>query len=171
MKCGCYVKEILTHGGKRSRMDVYSWFHTTENMIRVYDGLKAKPDHTNTRSVENLLANGYSICGGKVMASVEATDEPYYGGSSAVLEVGYECQRCSNRFWPELPDSGRINEFLTKFIEEMDEATLRDAAIQREHDSNAAREEMMARYKIQQAEQAAIAAARKAAREAKKKPR
>jgi hypothetical protein len=52
-----------------------SWWHTQD--------LGVGGEHSS----DYLLSIGWFRCEGTVTAKVEASDEPYYGGSSAVLEI------------------------------------------------------------------------------------
>lgn len=40
------------------------------------------------------------VCGGDLTAKVRAVDDPYYGGSSADLELEVECSRCRAGYFP-----------------------------------------------------------------------
>ena len=68
-----------------------------------------------------LNTPGAAQCDGKIICSIEAVDELYYGGSSAALEVGYKCNKCGNTsFWGVLPTDGdEIAGIVTKAIEDM----------------------------------------------------
>ena len=166
MRCGCYVKEIPTHGGKRVRKEVVPWFHTQDGIGRVYSALN-ETVATPLPAVSDLLKDGYKVCEGRIRVEIAAEDEPYMGGSSATLEVGYSCSLCDNRFWPELPAADKINEFLEGLISKIDivgELQLRESAKEAEKKKIEFRREMLARAK-------ALDEARKAAKVAKKKPR
>jgi hypothetical protein len=58
-------------------------------------------------------------CEGKIVATVEAGEEPYYGGCSPTVEVEYKCDSCSNAHFPELPDPGSLGSWLTAIIAEL----------------------------------------------------
>lgn len=57
-------------------------------------------------------------CGGKIIASVRATDEPYYGGTSATLEINYKCERCKEPlFGNGLPhENDQVADILTAHV-------------------------------------------------------
>jgi hypothetical protein len=137
MRCNCFVRRWETPKG-RPRMDVRSWWHTTDLGVG-----------GETTSVK-LLEEGFEICGGTIRASVEAVDEPYMGGSSAILEVSFRCGTCDWTFYPELPNQYSINEFLTKVISELEEAPYMAEARQVELDRMREREEAIKAYKAEQ---------------------
>jgi hypothetical protein len=52
---------------------------------------------------ENPEAKKYpDICGGDVTVRVKAIDEPYFGGSSAMLELYNECSRCKFPYYDKM---------------------------------------------------------------------
>jgi hypothetical protein len=79
---------------------------------------------------------GIEECGGKIVATIKANEEPYMGGVSAVLEVTFTCVRCNCFFFPELPTSDKsLSEFITMLLEkvsEEDHAQLMEAAREEE---------------------------------------
>lgn len=60
-------------------------------------------------------------CGGNIICTIDAKEEPYYGGCSAALDVEYKCDKCGQiNFYPELPSySSELSKFITKIIAEM----------------------------------------------------
>lgn len=70
-------------------------------------------------SIPKVSLSKVNRCQGKIVIFVTAEEEPYMGGSSATLEVNYRCDTCGHRFYPRLPTSYNINEWLTKVIEEL----------------------------------------------------
>lgn len=69
---------------------------------------------------------GATLCGGKLIARIDAEDEAYYGGTSAVLHIEYECERCHWGYHgPDLPDnSEKLSEAMTAYLEGLPEVTL-----------------------------------------------
>lgn len=163
MQCGCYVLTEHTHGGKRVKRTVVPLWWTDRGPFPV------KPEH----KVEKLLADGYQICTGTIRASIAAEDEAYYGGTSATLEVGYQCSECGNAYYPHLPDKYGIEEFVTARIAEMDGEAMIEAKIAEQIEQEKTRARMLRQYKKEEAERARVkaekTAARIAAREAKAK--
>jgi hypothetical protein len=110
-----YVKRVEKNG-KFKIVEQRSWITTLDHSVSLNGwGLSA----------EQLLAEGAEICDGKIEARVEAEDEPYMGGSSAVLTITYTCEKCHGQHFPHLPeDSKSLGKFLTEVIEQMDDAPL-----------------------------------------------
>lgn len=68
----------------------------------------------------NPIPSGAELCGGNIIATVRAIDEPYFGGSSAELEVHLECDRCKNTFHgDDAPNKYNISALVTKFVRDM----------------------------------------------------
>ena len=63
-------------------------------------------------------------CGGNIIVTVEAVNEPDWGGTHALLEITYKCDKCGCKWYPELPTEYNISKFLTKAIEEMPQKKL-----------------------------------------------
>jgi hypothetical protein len=72
-----------------------------------------------SKNMTKLDLDALEVCGGDIQASVLAVDEPYYGGSSASLEVNYRCDRCGQTKFDGLPDAYSISDFLTAVIAKM----------------------------------------------------
>jgi len=104
MKCGTYVKWELK-GKKKPKLvptRYVSRYH------REVEGWKVPED--------------YKLCDGKIIATVEAEDEPFFGGCSASLEITYKCDKCKMTAFSELPtDSKSLSEFLTRQIQRIDQ--------------------------------------------------
>jgi hypothetical protein len=75
-------------------------------------------------------------CGGNLVATIKANEEPYMGGVSAVLEVTITCDRCNCFFYPEIPTTAEgISKFVTMLLERIsdeDQAQLMEAAREEE---------------------------------------
>lgn len=81
-----------------------------------WPGSSDTPEYPQIHQPE--LFTGTEECGGKIVASIQAIDEPYYGGHSATLEVEYKCQRCKNQHFPDLPsDSEGLSKWLTEVVD------------------------------------------------------
>lgn len=75
-----------------------------------------------------LEAPNTEVCDGNIVATVDAEDEPYMGGSSAAFTVSYKCDRCDNQFYPELPQNAEgVSAMLTAQIAGLDATPLRAA--------------------------------------------
>jgi hypothetical protein len=60
------------------------------------------------------------VCDGPVVATIAAVDEPDYGGTYAVLEIGYKCGKCGASVFPHLPqDAESLSRFVTDAIQEI----------------------------------------------------
>lgn len=90
--------------------------YTKHKLVAVADIQIRNPEFTFT--VEE--ANKVQRCGGKIIARVEAIDEPSWGDHNAVLEVEFKCAECGCTHHPGLPDKYTIREFLTSVVEKMD---------------------------------------------------
>jgi hypothetical protein len=67
---------------------------------------------------------GLEECGGDIEAEVEAVDEPYFGGSSATLEINYKCVRCGNPCFFTLPNCrDTLSALLTRTIATLPQPT------------------------------------------------
>ena len=78
-------------------------------------------DHANKKTLELTARNGLMYeCQGKIIMEVSAEDEPYMGGSSAVLAVRYKCDTCGHAYYPQLPDSHNLDEWLNNILSNME---------------------------------------------------
>jgi hypothetical protein len=57
-------------------------------------------------------------CKGQIKARVYAVDEPYYGGTSARLEVEFYCEKCKIPVEGLPSNETELNDFLNKYLEE-----------------------------------------------------
>jgi len=79
---------------------------------------------------ERLIADGYTErCDGRIVAHVDADEEPYYGGTSARFVGGFRCEKCGNSHFPFLPPendavafTNMLNAFLDGLTEDQIEA-------------------------------------------------
>lgn len=105
MKCLCLIPKNRDKKGWRNQ--VFTLGHLTSEETQKW--------------VEHYKINlsDYEICGGNLTAHVKAEDEPYFGGSSASLNVYFKCDKCHVNVHQYLPDKYSIEEFLTKIVEGM----------------------------------------------------
>lgn len=122
MICNTWIIDVTTKKAKNSKiMTVCS--HTINGKFIGYDEANSYIDriglHKDTK-VENLRH-----CDGKITVEIKAVDEPYYGGSSAMLEVNYKCDKCEFPYYESLPNQYNINEFMKNIIEFFDEQDIK----------------------------------------------
>ena len=128
MRCGAIItyKERRNQSGTSmvlDRRNVQTWWGTSDKGV-----FPKAPSFADYLAKPNT-----KVCEGEVAVKVEAEEEPYYGGSSAVLSIKYECNFCGNTFFPELPQTGEgIALMVESFIGLADEETLRRGAQARE---------------------------------------
>ena len=122
MRCGAVItyKERRSQAGTRMAIDpraTVTWYATGD--LGPFDWHHTLADYLAKPNTE--------ICDGNVVATVEAEEEPYMGGSSAILSITYKCDKCANDFFPELPQSGEeLSAMLTGHIAALDEKSLRE---------------------------------------------
>lgn len=57
------------------------------------------------------------VCLGRIIATVEAVNEPEWGGTSPRLEITYKCAECGATTFPHLPDSEtKLSAALTEWV-------------------------------------------------------
>ncbi len=57
------------------------------------------------------------VCDGAIVATINARDEPEWGGSYATLEIAYKCHTCGASAFPHLPsNSEQISKLVTAAI-------------------------------------------------------
>ena len=107
MKCKNWIPKPEFREGKWKKNKVYEIGHlTAEEVVDWQHQLRI-----------NLV--NHEICGGNLVAHVEANLEPEWGGQSANLEVYFTCDKCGSTIHRYLPDEYNIEEFLTKVVEDM----------------------------------------------------
>lgn len=148
MRCGCFVLYSKTPKGRNKRQ-VVSWWHTELGPFKENAGFK----------VQELREQGFKPCMGEVKVSVNAVDDAYMGGHSAVLEINYLCSACDWIFYPHLPQNAEdLNKMVTERIATMgvlDEITIMEGALNAELESQRVKQEMLDRYHKRQAEERA----------------
>lgn len=94
MKCRCYVKweERRTKGKGEPYMKA----------ARIVNWVNPDADGSDARwpTAEQLLAQGYVLCGGDIKVEIKAEDEPDWGGSYAALVVNTTCETCGASHHP-----------------------------------------------------------------------
>lgn len=136
MRCGAIItrKERRSRAGTRMDIDpnaTLTWWGTSD--VGVFPN--------GPTFAEALDKPNTEICDGRIIAKVEADEEPYMGGSSAVFSVSYQCDRCSNSFFLELPqDEESVSAMLTAHIATLDATTLRAAKREQELSTRAQQE-------------------------------
>ena len=61
----------------------------------------------------------YIRCQGKILVDIQAVDEPYFGGSSASLEITYKCNECGcTSFMGRVPTD--TTNFLQTILDKME---------------------------------------------------
>jgi len=105
MRCQALVRTGITDKKKRSRkgLRIFSLY----NQIVHGHSPEAFPEERATE-VEEMT------CDGEIKVTVEARDEPDWGGHFAVLEIRYTCKNCGNTHFDELP---RTSSELSKLLE------------------------------------------------------
>lgn len=90
MKCRCYVK--WEERRKKGAGETYM------KAAHVVYWIDPRADGSDPRwpTAEQLLTQGYVVCGGDIKVEVRAEDEPEWGGSFATLVVNTTCQRCGS---------------------------------------------------------------------------
>jgi hypothetical protein len=115
MKCGSYV----VREERRRKGSAKPYIKTI---------FKANP-YTRFIDPDMIIEPEWEICGGEIRANISAYDEPYYGGTSARLDVQYKCQECGETTFHELPrDDEGLSEFLTRIVADLSDE-FRDEAL------------------------------------------
>jgi hypothetical protein len=70
----------------------------------------------------NLYADNGLLqeCQGKIVGTIQAVEEPYYGGVSADLSVEFKCDTCGHSYYPNLPTKYNINDWINSFLEKIE---------------------------------------------------
>lgn len=71
--------------------------------------------------VNEVLSSGkvdpnFEICKGDVFGTIMADEEPYFGGTSAVLKVFYTCTDCRCTHYHHLPTENNINAWFNDWL-------------------------------------------------------
>jgi len=124
MKCDNLVTEVIGRNGKvviigkkgKLKLKFFKPMLMIDSMMSQWDDLS---DELKKRFESLTPPKGSEVCGGNIIVTVEAIDEPQWGGTSASLEITYKCDNCGCTWYPELPTEFNFSEFLTKAFEEM----------------------------------------------------
>lgn len=90
-------------------------------MVYKWDELS---DKFKTHFKSQIPPKGATPCGGNIIVTIEAVNEPDWGGTFAALEITYKCDKCGCQSYPELPTDLNISKFLTKAFQEMPQKKL-----------------------------------------------
>lgn len=105
MKCNHWVIYRVTPKGKRR-----VWARSTNP-----DAAKWMLEN-GSRSKSTVLLPP-ELCGGKIIASVDIEETPFFGGVSHDLDIRYKCERCGADSFPDLSDQPEwVSEILTAAI-------------------------------------------------------
>lgn len=87
-----------------TREEAFSWFNRCQEYTKL--------------NLDMLASNGEIWeCQGKIKVHILAEEDPYFGGTSAVLRVTFKCDTCGNTNYPNLPDSYNINEWVNGILD------------------------------------------------------
>lgn len=76
-----------------------------------------KENNVTPKTLAKIDLAGTMDCDGNIICEVSAVDEPYFGGSSASLEIKYKCDKCGQTYFKHLPQtSGEMSDFMTRKI-------------------------------------------------------
>lgn len=76
-----------------------------------------KDNAVTSKTLAKLDLVGTMDCDGNIICEISAVDEPYYGGSSACLEIKYRCDKCGQTCFKHLPqNSSELSKFMTDKI-------------------------------------------------------
>lgn len=109
MKCNRKVFYYLTTSKSRK---IFGWVSPDQNVDETLAYWKA--------NVYQNIDEKYEICDGDVEGEIAAEDAPYFGGTSAELNVRFRCKKCGCNSFPELPNQYNINEWLNKILQGME---------------------------------------------------
>lgn len=100
-----------------------NWIDPTKTSKK---GHLLKSAFVGTRESGALRGNEARECRGNIIAQILVVNEPYFGGTSASLEIEYTCGRCKQPLYgPRLPrESDELAAILTEYIaNKKDDAT------------------------------------------------
>ena len=106
MKCNCWV---LPHATNKNKAKLLTFPQGTWELSE--NQLLGQKQKNRVNEIER--------CKGKIIAIVKAINEPYFGGSSAQLDVEYTCSRCGSHWSYDLPNEYNISDFLTNYVENL----------------------------------------------------
>ena len=106
MNCQCWVLPHLTN---KNKAELLTYPRGTLELAEKQLGSQERKHRVD--EIER--------CNGKIIATIKAIDEPYFGGSSAQLEITYKCNRCGSYWENGLPNIYNISELLTSYVEKL----------------------------------------------------
>jgi hypothetical protein len=108
MNCGAYVQDAVRH--KKGSGDEVRYVKLIASAAQGAMTLRLYTSHTMPPHLAALHGAITEMatrrCDGRIVATVAAVDEPYFGGTSSILEVTYKCEACGNTHFPDLPTDG-----------------------------------------------------------------
>lgn len=124
MKCDNLIADVEKK--KRGKVKLVKKFFKPMHMLadsvcewsELPDGFRQHYEKQNSLN-SPIPPEGAIPCGGNIKVTIEAVDEPEWGGTSASLEISYKCDKCGCTWYPELPSKYDISEFTTKMFEEI----------------------------------------------------
>lgn len=119
MKCGTMVlwREARKRGSGEPYRKAVRWYHSGLTAGDPASGFIPEAEWT-------LLER----CDGPITATIQAREEPEWGGSYAALEIAYSCKKCGAKIFPHLPqDAESLSKFVTEAIGALAESRQREA--------------------------------------------
>jgi hypothetical protein len=117
MKCRHWVVWILRHGKRKPFIIAPDRDTALEETRLRLARFKQPPVLTEPQ-----------LCGGAITATVTAVDEPFFGGTSAELEISYGCNQCGALVLPyefQLPRTeSELSIWLTRWVADLQEAAI-----------------------------------------------
>lgn len=114
MKCNSiivYYKKRTKTGKPRTYATIPFYYHKDSDYWEFFK---------ENNDVSGLEWDSSNLCDGEIVATVEAVDEPYFGGTSAALNISYICNKCGGVYIDDsLPNEYNISDWLTNRIKEM----------------------------------------------------
>lgn len=106
-----YYKEEV-NGKKRLFSSISPSWRDEPNFLEYW-----KENNVTPKTLAKIDLVGTMNCDGRIICEVSAVDEPYYGGSSASLEIKYKCDKCGQTYFKHLPqNSSELSNFMTDKI-------------------------------------------------------
>jgi hypothetical protein len=121
MKCDNLIADVAVGKKGKLKSKFFKPMLMIEYLVREWSELS---DELKKQFESLIPPKGAKRCGGNIIVTVEAVNEPYFGGTSASLEITYKCDKCGCTWYPELPTEFSISKFLTKAFQEMPQKKL-----------------------------------------------
>ncbi len=114
MKCHHWIVWIMRNDKRKKFVVEQDRDSTVKETLRRLSYFKQPPVLTEPE-----------ICGGAITATVSAVDDPFFGGTSAELEISYVCSRCGTQILPyefKLPRTeSDLSNWLTRWVASLQE--------------------------------------------------